>query len=183
LLTTALERRTIGEVEALLHVFAATGAAVPLVSRDIVRLHATARSRDKAIRELVDLLHLDGRVDDPDGVEAAVWAREAQVSTGVGFGVAIPHCVAPGVRANSVAALRLSEPVEWQSADDRPVSLAILIAIRADALGEEHLRAIAGLSRRLMDDEFRGAVLAAVDGSEIVALLDGAIAATREEGS
>ena len=183
LLATALERRTIGEVEALLRVFAATGAAVPLVSRDIVRLHSGASNRDEAIRELVDLLHLDGRVDDPDGVEAAVWAREAQVSTGVGFGVAIPHCVAPGVRANSVAALRLLEPVDWSAADDRPVSLAILIAIRADALGEEHLRAIAGLSRRLTDEEFRGALLTALDGSEVVALLDGAIAATREEGS
>ncbi|MBP1621304.1 MAG: phosphoenolpyruvate-protein phosphotransferase [Acidobacteria bacterium] len=183
LLAAALERRTVGEVEALLRVYAATGAAVPLVSRDTVRLHSGARSRDEAIRELVDLLHLDGRVDDPDGVEAAVWAREAQVSTGVGFGVAIPHCSSPGVRANSIAAVRLSEPVDWHSGDDRPVDLAILIAIRADALGEEHLRAIAGLSRRLMDEEFRGDLAAAIDGAEVAALLDGAAAATQGGGS
>ena len=183
LLAAAVERRTVGEVEVLLRVFAATETAAPLVSRDTVRLHAGARSRDEAIRELVDLLHLDGRVDDPDRVEAAVWAREEQVSTGVGFGVAIPHCVSAAVRANSIAALRLTEPVGWQSADGRPVDLAILIAIRDDALGEEHLRAIAGLSRRLMDDEFRGALSAALDGSEVAALLDGAAGATRGGGS
>jgi fructose-specific PTS system IIA-like component len=155
----------------------------PLLVPEAVRLRSHAGNREEAIRELVDLLHLAGRVDDPDGVEAAIWAREETASTGVGFGVAIPHCVAAGVRTNSIAVLRLPEPIDWSSADDRPVELAIMIAIRADAPREEHLRALAGLSRRLIDEQFRSTLLAALDGAEVAALLDGAIAAAKGGGS
>jgi fructose-specific PTS system IIA-like component len=176
LLSRALEHRTASEVEALLDGFGAAPADTPLLEPDTVRLGSQSRTREEAIRELVDLLHLAGRVDDPDAVEAEVWTREDTGSTGVGFSVAIPHCVSPGVRANSIAVVRLSEPVDWSSADDRPVELIILIALRADAAREEHLRAIASLARRLMDEEFRGALFDAKDGSASVALLDRAVA-------
>jgi mannitol/fructose-specific phosphotransferase system IIA component (Ntr-type) len=76
----------------------------------------------------------------------------------------------------------MTGPVDWQSADGLPVELAILIAIRAGAPREEHLRAIAGLSRRLIDEEFRGALLAALDGAEVVTLLSGATGGVGEGG-
>jgi fructose-specific PTS system IIA-like component len=155
----------------------------PLLVPEAVRLRSRAGSREEAIRELVDLLHLVGRLDDPDGVEAAIWDREETASTGIGFGVAIPHCVTAGVRTNSIAVSHLAEPVDWHSSDDRPVELAILIAIRADAPREEHLRALAGLSRRLIDDDFRAALFAALEASEVATLLGGAIAPTTREGS
>jgi mannitol/fructose-specific phosphotransferase system IIA component (Ntr-type) len=79
--------------------------------------------------------------------------------------------VSPHVAATSIAVARFAAPVDWESLDGEPVQLAILVAVRADAPGDEHLRLIAGLSRRLMDDEFRASLLQASNEDEIVALL------------
>ncbi len=171
LLETCLARGNGAEVRDLLRGFLEERRDRPLVSIETVRLSSRSRTREEAIRELVDLLHLAGRVSDPDGVEEAVWRREEVSSTGVGFGVALPHAKAPGILASSISFLRLEPRVGWGSGDEEPVGLAILIAVQADAPGDEHLKRIAALSRRLMDDTFREALRAAAEPETIVALL------------
>jgi len=181
LLESAMAKDTAAEVKMLLRDAATARRPASPIAADTVLLASASRTREAAIRELVDLLHLAGRIDDADAVEAAVWAREETYSTGVGFGVAIPHCVSPHVASTSVAVARYATPVDWDSLDGEPVSLAVLIAVRSDAAGDEHLRMIASLSRRLMDDEFRGSLLHASDEDEVVALLRDA-GATPEGG-
>ncbi len=171
LLAEALTRTTAGEVEALL--VERVPAARALVDAMTVRVASRSRSRDEAIRELADVLQLTARADDADRVEDAIWAREETASTAVGFGIAIPHCVSPHVRADSIAAVRLSPPVEWGPTGDR-VELAILIAVRPGAAGARHLKTIATLSRRLCDDAFRERLLAAPDDAAAADLLSGA---------
>ena len=173
LVVEALAKSTAGEVEALL--IERVPAARTLVDAGTVRAASESRSRDEAIRELADLLQLTGRVDDADRVEDAVWAREETASTAVGEGVAIPHCVSPHVRTDSVAAVRLSPPVPWGE-DGEPVGLAILVAIRPGAAATRHLRTIASLSRRLCDEDFRGRLLEAGDDAALAALLGEAAA-------
>ncbi|MEW6335933.1 MAG: phosphoenolpyruvate--protein phosphotransferase [Acidobacteriota bacterium] len=152
-------------------------AAAPLASPAIVRARSDSASREAALRELVGLLDVDGRVSDADAVEDAVWAREDIASTAVGLSIAVPHCASPHVRSDSVAALRFVRPVDWGAADGEAVSLAVLIAVRPGS-GTRHLRLIAALSRRLMDDECRQRLLGAVDDRELAAALDAAL----EEG-
>ncbi|HNX48820.1 MAG TPA: phosphoenolpyruvate--protein phosphotransferase [Thermoanaerobaculaceae bacterium] len=171
LLAAAGQASNAADVEALLRAFAEARKDRSLSAADIVHLGSGSHTRDEAIKELVDLLHLAGRVDDPDAVEAALWRREETTSTGVGFGVAIPHCRSPHVGIDSIAVLTFATGIDWASLDGEPVEMAILIALREEAGGDAHLRMIAALSRRLMDDEFRNALLAARDASEIVARL------------
>ena len=171
ILAEALGKATAGEVEALL--VERVPATRALVDAGTVRVASRSRSRDEAIRELADLLQLTGRVDDADRVEDAIHAREESASTAVGFGVAIPHCVSPHVRADSIAAVRLSQPVAWGPGAD-PVELAILIVVRPGAAGARHLKTIAALSRRLGDDPFRESLLAAPDDAAAAELLSGA---------
>lgn len=173
LLERAVQMGTAAEVESLLRQAAEAGKDRSLCSASLVRLGSEARTREEAIKELVDLLHLAGRVDDPDRFEEAIWQREETVSTGVGFGVAIPHGRSPHVGTDSIAVLTFETGVAWESLDGEPVAMAILIALRDDAGSDAHLRMIAGLARRLMDDEFRKALLEAEDATEIVALLQG----------
>jgi fructose-specific PTS system IIA-like component len=141
----------------------------------MIRLDSGSKTKEEAIRELVDLLHLADRVDDADQVEETIWQREATYSTGVGFGVAIPHCKSPHVLANSIAILNLRSPIDWGSADGQPVQLVILIAIKGDKAGVEHLKMIASLSRKLVDDEFRGRMVAEKTGAKLLALLNSAL--------
>ena len=117
---------------------------------------------------MVDLLHVAGRVTDPDRFEEAVWRRETTISTGVGFGVAIPHARSRDVRVTSVAVLGCEPPLDWDSADGEPVRIAILIAVAEDAPDDAHLRLIASLSRRLMNDDFRESLLVATDEAAVV---------------
>lgn len=168
LVTEALAKATAGEVEALL--IERAPAARTLVDAGSVRVKSESRSRDEAIRELADLLQVTGRADVADRVEDAVWAREETSSTAVGFGIAIPHCVSPVVRADSIAAVRLAPPVAWDEGGE-PVELAILIAVRPGAASAKHLKTIAALSRRLCDDSFRERLLAAPDDAALASLL------------
>lgn len=167
LLAEALAKATAGEVEALL--VERVPAARVLVDAMTVRIASRSRSRDEAIRELADVLHLTARVDDADRIEDAIHAREETASTAVGFGVAIPHCVSPHVRADSIAAVHLSPPVPWGTSGE-PVELAILIAVRP-AAGARHLKTIAALSRKLCDEDFREGLLAAPDDAAAAELL------------
>jgi mannitol/fructose-specific phosphotransferase system IIA component (Ntr-type) len=79
------------------------------------------------------------------------------------------------VLATSIALATYSTGVDWPSVDDEPVRLAILIAVGADAASDAHLTMIAQLSRKLMDDGLRQALLAARSAAEAVALLRGAV--------
>ncbi|HTO94283.1 MAG TPA: phosphoenolpyruvate--protein phosphotransferase [Bacteroidota bacterium] len=159
-------------VEAALKNFSASLRGTALVAEETVRLSSRCMSKEEAIRELVDMLHASGRVDDPDVVEDAVWLREQTYPTGMGHGVAIPHCKSPAVSVNSIAVLKLDAPVAWTDAGEDPVHFLILIAISAAAKGDEHLKIIAGLARRLVHDEFRRGLMEATAPGAIVTLLE-----------
>jgi multiphosphoryl transfer protein len=178
LLASAMRQDTAADVEALLRAFAAKRADHSLLAVDLVRLQSPSRTKDEAIRELVGLLRKADRIADPDRVEDAIWQREETYSTGVGFGVAIPHCTSEGVLATSIAVATYGAGVAWGPPDSSPVTTAILIAVNANDPGETHLRTIAGLSRRLMDDDFRASLLAAASAAEVVALLRSAVEAS-----
>lgn len=163
------------DTERLLKEYIERGADHSLIVKETVRLNSASKTKDEVIRELVDLLHLAGRIDNPDRVEEAVWQREDAYSTGVGFGVAIPHCKSASVIANSIAVLKLKSPIEWKSLDERPVQLVILIVIKGDRTGDEHLKMIASLSRKLMDEDFRKRLLNAGKEAKVLELVKGAL--------
>ena len=171
LLDDALSKESAADVEAVARGYSESKKDRGLVAGGTVRLRARSRSREEAIRELVNLLHVAGRVGDPDRFEEAVWRREATASTAVGFGVAIPHARSRDVHVTSIAFLRCHPPLEWESADGEPVRMAILIAVAEDAPDDAHLRLIASLSRRLMDDGYRDALLGATDEAGVVDLI------------
>ncbi|HEY6953540.1 MAG TPA: fructose PTS transporter subunit IIA, partial [Bacteroidota bacterium] len=175
LLDAVLQRESPQEVETMLKEFLARATDHSLVNRDLVRIDSVSRSKEEALRELVNILHLAGRVDDADRVEDAIWQREEAYSTGVGFGVAIPHCKSANVLANSIAVLKLRHGIEWNSLDNQPVELVILIVIKGDKAGEEHLKMIASLSRKLMDEEFRRTMMSANEETALLGFVKSAL--------
>ena len=172
LLASVLQMESPDDVEGALKGFASSHRGESLVAADLVHLSSQAASKEEAIRELVNLLHGGGRVDDPDMVEDAVWAREETYPTGMGFGVAIPHCKSPHVTVNSIGVLKLATPVPWKVPDEDPVHFLILIAISAAAKGDQHLKIIAGLARKLMHEEFRQQLMDAPSPDSVVRLLE-----------
>src|SRR6476620_5266310 len=81
-----------------------------------------------------------GVVTDVDAYVQAVLTREESGSTGVGFGVAIPHGKSAGVAKAGIAYAKLANPSDWQSLDGEPVSIVFMIAVPEANVGNEHLQ-------------------------------------------
>ncbi|MFE0045444.1 fructose-specific PTS transporter subunit EIIC [Streptomyces albireticuli] len=152
----------------------AAGAASALsghLTEASVRPWLAARSKEAAIHELAGLLAATGRVTDPDGLVAAVLAREALGTTGLGEEIAIPHAKTDAVSAPVVAFARSEEGIEWGALDGTRARLIFMIAVPERMAGDEHLRILAMLSRKLMDPGFRERLLSAGDVGAVVGVL------------
>ncbi len=171
LLERAMEASTLAEVDALVERHHRDGESRSLFDPDLVIHASAARSREEAIAEIVDALHAAGRTDRPDEVEEAIVAREAAYSTGFGHGFAIPHCKTDAVLAGSIAILRLEDPIAWGLEDAEPVRCVILLAARATGERGSQMQVFSKLARNLMREEFRGRILAAADGEDLLACL------------
>lgn len=142
-----------------------------LISTELVSVQADCHNKTEAIRELCGLCELAGRTDSIDSLEDDIWEREKTYSTGLGHGIAIPHCKSSEVKVASLAVLCLSQPIDWDSLDGLPVDTVLLLAMPAEGDGRRHLKVFANLARRLMNDDFRAGLRTAGSADAIVKFL------------
>jgi fructose-specific PTS system IIA-like component len=163
LLRRALRCADAGAVAALLGEFNGRDSndAPAVVAAQLVRLDSASRTPGEAIKELCDMLELDNRIADASILEETVWKREETYATDLGLGFALPHGKSSTVRTPSVAFLRPAGALRWTGKGRSRVRGVLLIAIPDSTSSEEHLRLIARLSRRLMHEDFREALLSA----------------------
>jgi fructose-specific phosphotransferase system IIA component len=112
------------------------------------------RDKESAIAELIDLLDENGQLQNKQAALDAVLTRERTRSTGIGSGIAIPHGKCSGVKELVMALGIAGEPIEFQSVDDKPVTIVILLVSPVDQTGP-HIQALARISRLLLDEGFR----------------------------
>lgn len=136
-----------------------------------VRVRLDAADKAAAIREMAALLARSGRVVDEDELVATALRREEQGTTGLGEEIAVPHAKTDAVSAPVVGFARSAEGVEWDSPDGTKARLVFMIAVPEAAAGDEHLRILALLSRKLTDAGFRERLLAAPDEAAVVEVL------------
>lgn len=139
----------------------AESTELPLLSTSTISLdEPLGHDSEAVIRSLVSLVAADGRINDAAAVADAALAREAQHSTGVGHGVAIPHARSAGVSAPTLAFARLpAGGVTWGTGEE-PATLAFLIAV-PDNAGKQHLKLLSALARAIMKEDFRAQLHAA----------------------
>ncbi|WP_277816874.1 fructose-specific PTS transporter subunit EIIC [Streptomyces sp. CT34] len=136
-----------------------------------VRTRLAAGEKEAAIREMAELAARGGSVTDVAELVRVALAREAQGTTGLGEEIAVPHAKTDAVTAPVVAFARSAEGIDWGSPDGTPARLVFLIAVPRAAAGEEHLRILALLSRKLTDAGFRARLRGAADGPEVLRVL------------
>lgn len=147
-----------------------------VINEELVDLAIDADSKMTAINVLADRINQAGRLYDHAGYVESVVERENLTTTGIGFGIAIPHGKSPHVKETTVAFGRLNNKVDWQSLDGENVGLVFLLAVPEECQGDQHLRIIAGLSRKLVHQEFRDTLQQASSDQEIVNLLNDSLA-------
>ncbi|HEX5718089.1 MAG TPA: PTS sugar transporter subunit IIA [Thermoanaerobaculia bacterium] len=102
--------------------------------------------RDAVLRELAGRIAKAGVVRDPDDLFQKLWEREQLGSTGIGSGIAIPHCKLPGLSHGIVAIGLAPGGVDFGAADGQPVRLLFLVLSPSASPGE-HLQVLATISR------------------------------------
>lgn len=142
-----------------------------VIKKDIIFLNLEAKSRDDALQQIIDGMAAGGYVSDKSKYMSAVMEREKKGTTGIGFGVAIPHGKSEGVTSPCVAYARLATPVDWNSFDGKLVNNIFLIGVPNENAGNDHLKILIELSKNLMHDEFRAALEKASTQDDILAVL------------
>lgn len=115
---------------------------------------------------LVQLPAFSNNALSPRDVVHAIMDRERLGSTGVGSGVALPHARLDNIETVQAVFARLETPIDYESIDDIPVDLVVLLVAPTDA-GGAHLRALAQFSRRLRREDTRARLRAAPDLSSV----------------
>jgi fructose-specific PTS system IIA-like component len=170
LFESALACATPEEVGALLDKFSAQHL-LPLLAPEMIVMDADALTKEEAIKRGVDLLYIHGRTEQPRAIEEAIWRRESNYSTGFGHGFAIPHCKSSAINANSLVVLKFAQPVPWNSLDEKPVRVVILMVIRESDGATEHMKIISALARQVMHEGFRASIEQAKTPEDLCALL------------
>ncbi|MFJ8310700.1 MULTISPECIES: fructose-specific PTS transporter subunit EIIC [unclassified Streptomyces] len=136
-----------------------------------VKVQLASREKEAAIREMAEMLAATGNVRDVDELVRVALAREAQGTTGLGEEIAIPHAKTDAVSAPVVGFARSAEGIEWGSLDGTRAKLVFMISVPEAAAGDEHLRILALLSRKLMDTGFRERLSSAADEVAVLEVL------------
>ncbi|WSF66512.1 fructose-specific PTS transporter subunit EIIC [Streptomyces sp. NBC_01352] len=141
------------------------------LTEQTVKVSLDARDKEAAIREMAGLLARSGKVADGDELVRTALRREEQGTTGLGEEIAIPHAKTDAVTAPVVGFARSVEGVEWGSLDGTKAKLVFMIAVPEAAAGDEHLRILALLSRKLTDAGFRERLTTAADEAVVLGVL------------
>lgn len=142
-----------------------------ILKEETVNLELAVSSQDECLHVMIEGMEKAGFVNDKAVYLAAVNEREQKGSTGIGFGVAIPHGKSSGVAAAGLAFARLAKPIDWNSLDGNPVQIVFLIGVPEKDAGNEHMKILIALSRKLIHEDFRKKLLAVNSAAELYAVL------------
>lgn len=151
-----------------------------LLTLDTVELDAKAKDKTDIIKQAVQLIGKSGAIADLDTYEKGIFKREEQSSTGVGEGIAIPHCKSEVVKKPQLAAMVIKDGVDFASLDGEKVQLLFIIAAPVSK-DNVHLDVLARLSTMLMQEDFKKNLLAAKTKEEFLKVIDAAETEKKEE--
>lgn len=130
------------------------------LSLPLVKVPLDATDKTQAISELVDIVHEQGLTEARELLLDAVIEREAQRTTGIGRGFAIPHAKCDAVNRLVIAFGRAGEPIDFAAVDGQPVNLIALLASPTNATST-HIQALAKLGRLVTNDTILEGLLSA----------------------
>lgn len=139
-----------------------------LLNKKVMLLDLQATTKGAAIDEMINSLVDNGVVTDFDVFKAGIMAREAQTSTGLGDGIAMPHSKNAAVKEATVLFAKSNKGVDYESLDGQPTDLFFMIAAPEGA-NDTHLAALAELSKYLMQDGFADRLRKVTSPDEVIA--------------
>ncbi|HFR4181115.1 fructose-specific PTS transporter subunit EIIC [Bacillus cereus] len=143
-----------------------------ITSLELIETDLKGETRDDIIDEMIQKLKHVGALHSVTEFKQAIMNREQESTTGIGINIAIPHGKSVAVRKPSVVFGIKQSGIDWKSLDGTEAKLIFMIAVPKGNEGNEHLKILQMLSRKLMDDSFRERLLSVQTKAEAYKLLD-----------
>ena len=144
-----------------------------LLAAESIQLGGKATGKQDLLDQMVDLMVKSGKINDVETYRKGVYAREEEGTTGIGEGIAIPHCKSDAVSRPGLAAMVIPKGVDFDSLDGAPVNLIFLIAA-PNTKDNVHLDVLSKLSVLLMDENFTNGLRNAKTVDEFLSVIDAA---------
>ena len=150
-----------------------------LLNKNVMIMDLKATTKEAAIDEMITSLDDNGVVTDFDMFKTGIMNREAQTSTGLGDGIAMPHSKNAAVKEPTVLFAKSSAGVDYEALDGQPVYLFFMIAA-PDGANDTHLAALAELSKYLLKPGFADQLKKATTPDQVIATFNDAEEETKE---
>ncbi|MBN1434433.1 PTS sugar transporter subunit IIA [Candidatus Fermentibacterales bacterium] len=132
-----------------------------------IELNLSEKKKPEILRKLVRMVSQSVDIRDPDAIFEALMERERISSTGIGNGIAIPHCLTPQVDSTHIAFARKLGGAKFDSVDNQPVALFFLL-VGPEGNPNLHLKALSKLARYLHDGSFCDVLMGAGSPEEVI---------------
>ncbi|MFG6114857.1 fructose-specific PTS transporter subunit EIIC [Halobacillus sp. MO56] len=143
-----------------------------ITTPELINIDLAGTTRDDVIDELIGTLNAQDVLDSQADFKQAILDREQESSTGLGMNIAIPHGKSSVVKKPAVVFGIKRDGVDWNSMDGTDAKLIFMIAVPKERQGDDHLKILQMLSRRLMDEKFREELLNVKTREEAYKLLE-----------
>ncbi|HEF7291118.1 PTS mannose transporter subunit IIABC [Bacillus cereus] len=143
-----------------------------ITNLELIETDLKGETRDDIIDEMIQKLKHVGAVHSVTEFKQAIMNREQESTTGIGVNIAIPHGKSDAVRKPSVVFGIKQSGIDWKSLDGTEAKLIFMIAVPKENEGNQHLKILQMLSRKLMDDSYREQLLSVQTKAEAYKLLD-----------
>lgn len=151
-----------------------------LLAAESINLNGTPAGKTEALNQCIDLMAKSGKIADVEKYRKGVFAREEEGTTGIGMGIAIPHCKSDAVTKAGLAAMVVKDGVDFESLDGTPAKIIFLIAA-PNTEDNVHLQVLSKLSVMLMDEQFTNSLINAGSVDEFLNIIDSAEKAKDEK--
>lgn len=151
-----------------------------LLAAESINLNGTPAGKTEALNQCIDLIAKSGKIADVEKYRKGVFAREEEGTTGIGMGIAIPHCKSDAVTKAGLAAMVVKDGVDFESLDGTPAKIIFLIAA-PNTEDNVHLQVLSKLSVMLMDEQFTNSLINAGSVDEFLNIIDSAEKAKDEK--
>ena len=142
-----------------------------LLAVESIDLNGKVTGKNEALDAMVALMAKSGKINDVEKYRKGVYAREEEGTTGIGEGIAIPHCKSDAVSRPGLAAMVIKDGVDFDALDGEKVSLIFLIAA-PNTEDNVHLDVLSKLSVLLMDENFTSGLRNAKTVEEFLSVID-----------
>lgn len=151
-----------------------------LLAAESINLNGTPAGKTEALNQCINLMAKSGKIADVEKYRKGVFAREDEGTTGIGMGIAIPHCKSDAVTKAGLAAMVVKDGVDFESLDGTPAKIIFLIAA-PNTEDNVHLQVLSKLSVMLMDEQFTNSLINAGSVDEFLNIIDSAEKAKDEK--